>query len=53
MLFRGRELVHLDLAFNMLEEIAGQLEDVGRIETPPRKLGRRMTMMLAPEKTGK
>lgn len=52
MLFRGREMVHMDLALEVLQEIAEQLADVGRIESPGRKLGRRMTMVMAPDKSG-
>lgn len=50
MLFRGRELAHLGLAEKMLLNIVEQLADVSKLEVPPRKLGRRMTMMLAPDK---
>jgi len=50
MLFRGRELAHLGLAEKMLLGIVEDLVDVSKLEVPPRKLGRRMTMMLAPDK---
>ncbi|MBN2376406.1 MAG: translation initiation factor IF-3 [Sedimentisphaerales bacterium] len=50
MLFRGRELAHLDLAEKMLLGIVEDLADVSKLEVPPRKMGRRMTMMLAPDK---
>jgi len=49
MLFRGREMVHLDLAQNKFQEIADQLKDVGKVEMFPRRQGRRMTMVVAPE----
>lgn len=51
MLFRGREMVHMDLALEMLQDVASQLEDIARIESSPRKLGRRMTMVLTPDKS--
>ena len=47
MLFRGRELVHMDRAVEILQQIAAQLSEVGRVETPPRKLGRRMNRALS------
>ena len=49
MLFRGREMVHLDLALQMFQDIAEQLQDLGKVEVPARRLGRRMNMMVAPE----
>ncbi len=49
MLFRGREMMFLDRAMEMVQEIAETLEDVARVEVPPRKMGRRMTMVLTPE----
>jgi len=48
MLFRGREMVHMDMALDMLSEIAKQLEDLGKIETPPRRQGKKMTLIMAP-----
>jgi len=50
MLFRGREMAHRDLAVKQLQEMAQELEGIGKLETPPRAMGRRMTMVLSPEK---
>lgn len=50
MLFRGREMMHLDLAIEKFNVIVQELGDAGRLEVPPKKMGRRMTMVLAPEK---
>ena len=52
MLFRGREMAHRDLAQQSMLDIAENLSDVGKIETPPRQQGRRMTMVLTPDKSG-
>ena len=49
MMFRGREMVHLDLALNKMNKIAEELQEVGKIEVPPKRLGRRLNMVLAPE----
>ena len=45
--FRGRELAHKELASALLQRFANMLEDIAKIETPPRMEGRRMVMILA------
>ena len=49
MLFRGRQMAHLDMAMELMRELAATLEDVGKIETHPSRQGRRMTMLLCPQ----
>ncbi len=51
MRFRGREMTHTELGAVVLEEFAGSLEDVGRVEERPKMEGRQMTMVLAPRRT--
>src|SRR5690606_19346869 len=46
--FRGREIVHKDLARQRMEELAARLESLGTVERPPRVEGRQMIMILAP-----
>lgn len=54
MLFRGRQMAHQDLGMQSMRNIFGRLSDVAKVEAPPRMMGRRMTMVLAPDrKTGK
>jgi translation initiation factor IF-3 len=48
--FRGREMVHRQRGHERMQDIIGQLSDVSKVETPPRLAGRRMTMILAPDK---
>lgn len=50
MLFRGRQMVHRDLARRQMMDITAQLAEIGKIETAPRQQGRRMTMMLSPDR---
>ena len=50
MLFRGRQMVHRDLALQLMQDLAAQLGELAKIEAQPRLMGRRMTMMLAPDK---
>jgi translation initiation factor IF-3 len=46
--FRGREHAHHDIGADQCLRIADAVEDVGRIENPPRMEGRNMTMILGP-----
>ena len=48
MLFRGREMAHLDIAIEIFKEIEKHLADIGKVEAAARRLGRRMTMVMAP-----
>ncbi len=46
--FRGREIVHADLARNMLQGLVNRLQGMAVVERPPRVEGRLMVMILAP-----
>ncbi|MCP4340423.1 MAG: translation initiation factor IF-3 [Desulfobulbaceae bacterium] len=48
MLFRGREMMHLDRAVEVFDYIAQEFAELGKIESPARRQGRRMTMVMAP-----
>ena len=48
MLFRGREVAHLDLAIDLVDEVMQELGEVCKVEMPPRRQGRKMTMLVAP-----
>ncbi len=48
--FRGREMIHRDRGNQRMQDIIDQLEDIAKVETPPRMMGRRMTMIFAPDK---
>ena len=50
MLFRGREMAHQDLGYRTMREICDKLADVSKVEAAPKMMGRRMTMVLAPER---
>jgi translation initiation factor IF-3 len=47
--FRGRELAHIEEGRKVLNDVLGQLEDVSKVETPPAHHGRRMVCTLAPK----
>ncbi|MEN6495913.1 MAG: translation initiation factor IF-3 [Thermoguttaceae bacterium] len=48
-MFRGRELAHIDEGRRMITEILAMLEDVGRVEAPPSQQGRRILCTLTPK----
>lgn len=50
MLFRGREMAHQDLGMKALLKVRDTLAECSKVEASPRSMGRRMTMVLSPEK---
>ncbi|GAB5496359.1 MAG: hypothetical protein Phyf2KO_14390 [Phycisphaerales bacterium] len=48
--FKGREFAHKDLGLDNLREFFEALEDIAKVEQPPRPFGRQFTMLLAPDK---
>ena len=46
--FRGREMAHTDLGRKLLERVADDVTELGKIESMPRLEGRQMVMLLAP-----
>jgi translation initiation factor IF-3 len=48
--FRGREMIHRDRGTERMKQIIEDLGDISKVEAPPRQTGRRMTMILAPDK---
>ena len=49
--FRGREIYHKERGAQRMREIIEKLSDVAKVEVPPRIVVRRMTMILAPDRT--
>ncbi len=49
LIFKGREVTHLDMGMNVLNKIAQDLGDVAVVESAPRKEGMVMTMVMAPK----
>src|SRR3954447_8162921 len=47
-LFRGRELAHIDEGRRVMQEVLQALDEVGKLEKNPSMEGRRMTAILAP-----
>ena len=47
-MFRGREMAHVELGRRILDRIAVDMEDIGVIEQMPKQEGRNMIMVLSP-----
>lgn len=52
-MFRGREQSRPELGFRLLQRLAGDIADLGFVETPAKQDGRNMTMVVAPHKSAK
>ena len=50
MLFRGREMAHRNLGLTSMRKICEELSDIAKVESEPKMMGRRATMVLAPDK---
>jgi translation initiation factor IF-3 len=49
MMYRGRQMAHVELGREVLDRVAAELKDIGKIEQEPRLEGRNMSMVLAPK----
>ncbi|MDE2625055.1 MAG: translation initiation factor IF-3 [Betaproteobacteria bacterium] len=48
--FRGREMTHQELGYNLLKRVEADLQPYGVVEQFPKMEGRQMIMVLAPKK---
>ncbi|MDF0602859.1 translation initiation factor IF-3 [Psychromarinibacter sp. C21-152] len=48
--FRGREMAHQNLGRELLERVADDVKEVGKVENMPKMEGRQMVMMIGPTK---
>ena len=51
LIFRGREAVYKDLATEKMNNFFGELEDVAVMDSPPKKQGNTLIMILTPNKS--
>jgi translation initiation factor IF-3 len=49
-IFIGRMMVHQDIGKKLLEEVIEKLEEIARVEQPPKLEGRHMTTLLIPDR---
>ena len=47
--FRGREMAHQNLGRELLERVAEDIKDLGKVENMPKLEGRQMVMMIGPK----
>jgi translation initiation factor IF-3 len=47
--FRGREIAHIDEGRRVIERVIAKLEDLAKVEQPPMHQGRRIVCTLAPK----
>ncbi|MCC7147266.1 MAG: translation initiation factor IF-3 [Phycisphaeraceae bacterium] len=50
MIFRGREMAHREIGLQIMHQVRDALVEVSKVESDPRTMGRRMTMVLSPER---
>ncbi|MEL7026759.1 MAG: translation initiation factor IF-3 [Pseudomonadota bacterium] len=50
MRFRGREMAHQEIGRNLLERVADDIQELGKVENMPKMEGRQMVMMIGPAK---
>lgn len=46
--FRGREMAHVDEGQRVMRAVVTQLEDISKVESGPQQMGRRLSCTLAP-----
>lgn len=46
--FRGREMAHQQLGRELLERVAEDVKEIGKVENMPKMEGRQMVMMIGP-----
>lgn len=49
--FRGREMAHQEIGRDLLQKIADDVTEIGKVESFPRLEGRQMTMVIAASKS--
>ncbi|MFO7819694.1 MAG: translation initiation factor IF-3 [Halanaerobacter sp.] len=47
--FRGREITHKDLGYDLMDRFAEELEDLGRVSSKPQLEGRNLLMFITPK----
>lgn len=50
-MFRGREFVHQNNGFDLIDSVVEQVADLGKIDSPPKLEGRNIVAVLSPVKT--
>ena len=48
LVFRGREMAHIEDGQRVMKGIVTQLEEIAKVESPPQQMGRRLVCTLSP-----
>jgi translation initiation factor IF-3 len=48
-IFRGREMAHIDEGEKVMNRVIAELDEFGKVESPPSRQGRRITCMIVPK----
>ena len=48
-IFRGREMAHIEEGRRVMQSVIEELEEFGKVESPPQQHGRRMICTIAPK----
>lgn len=48
-MFKGREMLHMDIGEKVLQDVCKALEDISGVEAPQKNIGRIMTLVLFPQ----
>jgi len=48
-IFRGREMAHIEEGRKVMDRVIEQLAEIGKIEQEPSRMGRRMTCLIVPK----
>ena len=49
--FRGREMEHQNLGFDLLKKLTNEVANFAKVEIPPKSEGRQIMMVLVPDLT--
>jgi len=49
MMFRGREMAHVELGQELIGKVIASLEDVAKVDQPPIMQGKRLTVLMVPK----
>jgi translation initiation factor IF-3 len=50
-MFRGREIVHQKVGEDLLNKLIEEVQDIAKLDSPPKLEGKKMSIMLSPDKT--
>jgi translation initiation factor IF-3 len=51
-IFRGRQRSHPEMGYKVMQRVSEALQDISKVESPPRMTGPRMTMLLSRKSGG-